>query len=229
MTILDAVLAFAVVAGLLTLVPGLDTALVLRSSLTRTRPYAWATAVGVATGAMVWGIAAAVGISALLTASEVAYRVLTVAGAGYMIWLGASMLWKSFRRDGDPREGTAATPPAAASPWQGWMVGAGTNLLNPKVGVFYIATIPQFLPPGVSPLLMGAVLAGVHCALSLAWFAVLILGGGYARRWLGNTRGVAVIDRITGVVLGAFGGKLLIDSFAGGPPSSLALPSTVRY
>ncbi|VXB83247.1 LysE family translocator [Citricoccus sp. K5] len=229
MTILDAVLAFAVVAGLLTLVPGLDTALVLRSSLTRTRPYAWATAAGVATGAMVWGIAAAVGISALLTASEVAYRVLTVAGAGYMIWLGASMLWKSFRRDDDPIEGTAAAPPAAASPWQGWMVGAGTNLLNPKVGVFCIATIPQFLPPGVSPLLMGAGLAGVHCALSLAWFAVLILGGGYARRWLANTRGMAVIDRITGVVLGAFGGKLLIDSFAGGPPSSLALPGTVRY
>lgn len=81
MTVLDALLAFAVVAGLLTLVPGLDTALVLRSTLTQTRPYAWATAAGVATGAMVWGIAAAVGVSALLTASELAYRLLTAAGA----------------------------------------------------------------------------------------------------------------------------------------------------
>ncbi len=60
----------------------------LRSSLTRSRPYAWATALGVATGAMVWGIAAAVGISALLTASDLAYRVLTIAGAAYMLWLG---------------------------------------------------------------------------------------------------------------------------------------------
>lgn len=90
-TILDAVLAFAVVAGLLTLVPGLDTALVLRPTLTRTRPYAWATAGGVATGAMVWGVAAAVGVSALLAASELAYRILTLAGAGYMIWLGSGV------------------------------------------------------------------------------------------------------------------------------------------
>lgn len=70
--------AFAVVAGLLTLVPGLDTARLLRSSLTRTRPYAWTPAAGVATGAMAWGIAAAVGLSALLAASDLAYRVHTL-------------------------------------------------------------------------------------------------------------------------------------------------------
>lgn len=220
MTILDAVLAFAVVAGLLTLVPGLDTALVLRSSLTRTRPYAWATAAGVATGAMVWGIAAAVGVSALLTASEVAYRVLTTAGAGYMLWLGASMIWKSFRGNAGHATGEAPVPGVAGSPWQGWLVGAGTNLLNPKVGVFYIATIPQFLPAGTSPLVMGAVLAGVHCALSLTWFAVLILGGGYARRWLASPRALAVIDRVTGLVLLAFGGKLITESLPSGPSAS---------
>lgn len=212
MTILDAVLAFAVVAGLLTLVPGLDTALVLRSSLTRTRPYAWATALGVATGAMAWGIAAAVGISALLTASELAYRLLSTAGAAYMLWLGAAMIWKSFRPKTD--HGAAGTPAPAVSTswWQGWMVGAGTNLLNPKVGVFYIATIPQFLPDGTSPLLMGAVLAGVHCVLTLSWFAALIFGGSYARRWLGNPKALAMVDRLTGLVLVAFGGKLVADS-----------------
>ncbi|WP_323959542.1 LysE family translocator [Arthrobacter sp. JZ12] len=212
MTVLDAVLAFAVVAGLLTLVPGLDTALVLRSALTRTRSYAWATALGVATGAMTWGVAAAVGISALLAASEMAYRVLTMAGAAYMIWLGASMIWKSFRR-GSLQHGPAgvAAPAATGSSWQGWLIGAGTNLLNPKVGVFYIATIPQFLPDGSAPLLMGAVLAGVHCVLTMAWFAALIVGGGYARRWLSNPRSLAVIDRLTGLVLVGFGGKLLGD------------------
>ncbi|WP_334683919.1 LysE family translocator [Arthrobacter sp. CAN_A214] len=216
--ILDAVLAFAVVAGLLTLVPGLDTALVLRSSLTRTRSYAWATALGVATGAMAWGTAAAVGISALLTASELAYRVLTVGGASYMLWLGASMIWKSFRRraNNDPYEANP-TSVEPASAWHGWLVGAGTNLLNPKVGVFYIATIPQFLPEGTSPLLMGAMLAGVHAGLSMTWFAALIIGGGYARRWLSNPRSLAVIDRITGLVLVAFGGKLLTDALPSNP------------
>ena len=135
MTPLDAVLAFALVAGLLTLVPGLDTALVLRSSLTRTRPYAWATAAGIATGAMAWGIAAAVGVSALLTASELAYRVLTTAGAVYMCWLGVSMIRRSIR-DGAVSFPTADTGEVAeGSPWRGYLVGTGTNLLNPKVGV----------------------------------------------------------------------------------------------
>ncbi|MDO4917966.1 LysE family translocator [Kocuria sp.] len=151
MTVLDAVLAFALVAGLLTLVPGLDTALVLRSTLTRTRSYAWATALGVATG-------------------------------------------------------------------------AGTNLLNPKVGVFYIATIPQFLPGGVSPLLMGALLAGVHGLLTMVWFGVIILGGGYARRWLSDPRALRVVDRVTGVVLIGFGVKLVVDAI---PSGAVALGRTL--
>ncbi|MDI3329759.1 MAG: LysE family translocator [Micrococcus sp.] len=235
MPLLDAVLAFAVVAGLLTLVPGLDTALVLRSSLTRTRAYAWATALGVATGAMVWGIAAAVGISALLAASGLAYRVLTIAGAAYMLWLGASMIWSSFRGTKAPVDaavtGAVEGPggwsgePAAApagSPWRGWLTGAGTNLLNPKVGVFYIATIPQFLPEGISPLLMGAALAGVHAVLTMTWFAVLIIGGRYARRWLSSPRSLSVIDRVTGVVLMGFGGALLAEALTGAAPDGVA-------
>lgn len=211
-TPLDAILAFAVVAGLLTLVPGLDTALVLRSSLTQSRCYAWATAAGVATGAMIWGIAAAVGISALLTASEVAYRVLTTVGAAYMCFLGGSMIWRSIRdrRMHVPITDTAAT--AGGSPWRGWLIGAGTNLLNPKVGVFYIATIPQFLPAGTSPLPMGAALAGMHGALTLIWFGLLITAGTFARHRLANPAVLDIIDRVTGLILLGVGGKLLTDS-----------------
>lgn len=216
MTTLDAILAFAVVAGLLTLVPGLDTALVLRSSLTQSRRYAWATAAGVATGAMAWGIAAAVGISALLTASEVAYRALTTAGAAYMCYLGGSMIWRSIRdrRMHVPATGTTATAAtqAASSPWRGWFIGAATNLLNPKVGVFYIATIPQFLPEGTAPLSMGAALAGVHGALTLIWFGLLITAGALARHRLANPKTLNVIDRMTGLILIGFGGKLLTGS-----------------
>ncbi|MGQ1799100.1 LysE family translocator [Kocuria oceani] len=223
MTILDAVLAFAVVAGLLTLVPGIDTALVLRASLSRTRGYAVATALGVATGVMLWGIAAAVGISALLMASQLAYRVLTTAGAVYMLWLGASMLWKSFRAHPVEAATAPVVPALAPSRWRGWSIGVGSNVLNPKAGVFYIAVIPQFLPAGISPMLMGAVLAGVHCVLFLTWCAVLILGSGYARRWLNTPRSLAIIDRVTGIVLIGFGGKLTLDSLPTGPISASAM------
>lgn len=200
------------VAGLLTLVPGIDTALVLRSSLTRSRAYAFSTAVGISTGAMVWGVAAAVGVSALLAASELAYRALTLAGAAYMVWLGASLLWKS-RKGAAPGTAAAAalSAPARDSLFKGWLTGAGTNLLNPKVGVFYIATIPQFIPAGTSPLLVGVVLAGVHCVLTMAWFALLIFGTGYASRWLQGPRSVRIIDRVTGTVLVGFGVKLALE------------------
>lgn len=212
MTVLDAILAFALVAGLLTLVPGLDTSLVLRASLARTRSHAWATALGIATGAMIWGVAAAAGISALLAASEWAYRLLTTAGAAYMLMLGAVLIWKAARRGG-ASGGREPDPAPARSPlWRGYLVGVGTNLLNPKVGVFYIATIPQFLPAGTSPLLMGAALAAVHGSLTLLWFGLVIIGGTHARRALTNPRALTAIDCLTGLVLIGFGATLLSDA-----------------
>jgi threonine/homoserine/homoserine lactone efflux protein len=211
---MTAVLSFALVAGLLTLVPGLDTALVLRSSITKTRSFAFATALGISTGAMIWGVAAAVGVSALLAASELAYRMLTLAGAAYMMWLGASLLWKTLRQKNlpaTPAGEAAALIPGKNDLFRGWLTGTGTNVLNPKVGVFYIATIPQFIPAGVSPLLMGIVLAGVHCLLAMVWFTLLIFGTGYAARWLKGARSIRTIDSITGTVLVGFGLKLALE------------------
>ncbi len=223
-TILEAVLSFAVVAGLLTLIPGLDTALVLRSSLTKSTRFAWETALGVATGAMVWGIAAAVGLSALLAASEALYRIITFAGIGYLLYLGVTMLVRSirsFHANGrlSLREAATSTSEEAAAlkmstadnPWRGWLMGTTTNLLNPKVGVFYIATIPQFLPADVSPLLMGILLAGVHAALTLAWFTLIILASRFAAKWLSNQRSVSIIDGMTAVILMIFGGTMLTE------------------
>ena len=214
MTITQAVLSFAVIAGLLTLVPGIDTALVLRSSISRSRSYAFATALGINTGAIVWGVAAAVGVSALLAASELAYRILTLAGAAYMIWLGASLLWKSRRR-GTTADAPPVPEPAAAAGsrqlFRGWLTGTGTNLLNPKVGVFYIATIPQFIPAGASPLGMGILLAGVHCIMGMAWFTALIFGTQLMSRWLKGPRSIRIIDRITGTVLVGFGLRLALE------------------
>ena len=95
--------------------------------------------------------------------------------------------------------------------FRGWLTGTGTNLLNPKVGVFSIATIPQFIPAGAPPLLMGVFLAGVHCVLGLAWSSFLIYGVGLASRWLKGTCSVKVIGRITGTVLVGFGLRLALE------------------
>lgn len=213
-TLMTAALSFALVAGLLTLVPGLDTALVFRSSISKSRSFAFATALGINTGAMIWGMAAAVGVSALLAASEFAYRILTLAGASYMVWLGASLLWTCLRKAKEPDIPAGEAPALSTGKddlFRGWLTGTGTNLLNPKVGVFYIATIPQFIPSGTSPLLMGILLAGVHCLLAMAWFTLLIFGTGYAARWLKGARSIRIVDGMTGTVLVGFGLKLALE------------------
>ena len=98
MTITSAILSFALVAGLLTIVPGLDTALVLRAAITQGTRAAFATALGVSTGALVWGIAAAVGVSALLSASTHLYTAVRIVGAVYLVWMGIGLLRKALSR-----------------------------------------------------------------------------------------------------------------------------------
>jgi threonine/homoserine/homoserine lactone efflux protein len=205
MTVGAAVLGFAAVAAALTVTPGLDTALVLRASLTRSRREATATAAGIVAGLFVWGAAAAVGISALLTASELAYDVLRWAGAAYLVCFGVRLLVRALRR------GVVAEEPGngdGGSAWRAARLGLTTNLLNPKVGVFYAALLPQFLPDGSDPLLVGLLLAGVHAVLSVVWFGLLIGLASVFSRWLRRPGTVRAIDGVTGVALVGFGLRL---------------------
>ena len=205
----EAMLSFAAVAAVLTIIPGMDTAMVLRSAISHGRAYAYATGLGINAGAMAWGIAAAAGASALLAASAVAFTAMKLAGATYMVWLGGSLLWKSWRHD---RSLELAPPASAGSLVNSWVRGATTNLLNPKVGIFYMALIPQFIPEGSAPVLMGIVLAGVHNILGLAWFTALILGTHVFRRWLQAPRVARATDRITGAALVGFGTVLALEA-----------------
>jgi threonine/homoserine/homoserine lactone efflux protein len=200
------VLTFAVVALALTLTPGLDTALVLRAALTRGRRDAAATAAGIVAGLFVWGAAAAVGISALLTASQLAYDVLRYAGAAYLVWFGLRLLVRAVRA------APAAEPSGVAdsSPWRAARQGLATNLLNPKVGVFYVALLPQFLPAGANPLAVGLLLAGVHALISVVWFALLITLASALGRWLRRPATVRAIDGVTGTTLIGLGVRLAI-------------------
>jgi threonine/homoserine/homoserine lactone efflux protein len=209
-TLAAAVMGFGLIALLLTITPGLDTALVLRAAITRGRPDAFATALGVIGGLVAWGAGAAVGVSALLTASTVAYDALRLVGAAYMLWLGGRMLWRRARQKADVIPG--AGPAEAVGAWRSARAGLLTNLLNPKVGAFYVSALPQFLPPGISPLGAGLLLACVHAALSLAWFTVLILGAVAMRRWLQRPRVGRSVEGATGIALIGFGLRLALPS-----------------
>jgi threonine/homoserine/homoserine lactone efflux protein len=218
MDTITALWSFALVVGLLTLTPGLDTALILRTAALRSRREAWGVVLGIQVGTLAWGTLSSLGVSALLTASHTAYEVLRVAGAGYLLWMGGRMLWGSVRRqsgaaaaaDDDAAVTAADTAVAGGGLLLGLRRGALTNLLNPKVGVFYVAVLPQFIPAGAPHLAMGILLTCVHVTEGLIWSAVLVAFAGVLRNWLRRPVARRVMDRITGVVVVGFGLRLAL-------------------
>lgn len=204
MTTLQAILAFIAAASILTLTPGVDTAMVLRTTAAGgARPAAFA-ALGVALGCMIWGVAVSIGLGALLAASPIAYTGVKWAGAAYLFYLGIQLLL----RPRSQMEGGADS--SGVNAWQVLRQGLLTNLLNPKVGVFYITFLPQFVPAGTSVALFSFALAAIHVLLSVIWFAILIAATVPMGRLLRRPAVVRGLDRVTGGVFVAFGAKLAL-------------------
>ncbi len=145
MTVTQSLLSFLLAAGLLTLTPGLDTALVLRTATVEGGRQATRAALGINVGLLLWGSAVAFGLGALLGASEAAFTALKWAGAAYLFWLGLQLAVGPRARLAPALE----TPSAPGGRWGWFWKGLLGNLLNPKVGVFYVSFLPQFVPQGM--------------------------------------------------------------------------------
>jgi threonine/homoserine/homoserine lactone efflux protein len=201
------VLAFALLAALLTITPGVDTALVIRATLAGGRAVGVRTACGVCTGVVTWGLLSAVGVSAVLTASRVAYDVLRAAGAAYLLYLGVRTLLATRRDDAAVVDDAAARSRLRAP----FRVGMLTNLLNPKVGVFYVTLLPQFIPSGAPVLPVSLLLAGIHAVEGIIWLglvAVVVSRVGAVMRRASVRR---ALERVTGVVLIGFGARVALE------------------
>ncbi|MER8184605.1 LysE family translocator [Kitasatospora sp. NPDC094015] len=204
--------SFALVVGLLTLTPGLDTALILRTAALGRRRRAWGVVLGIQTGTFAWGTLTSLGVTALLTASQLGYQALRWAGAGYLLWMGARMLRDTWRRGPGPAEAEEPELPAGRdSLREGWRQGTLTNLLNPKVGVFYVAVLPQFIPAGAPHLATGELLTSVHLLLGLLWSGVLVGFAQALRGWLRRPSARRTLDRVTGTVIAGFGLRLALE------------------
>lgn len=206
---MDGLVGFAVVAGMLTMLPGLDTAQVLRSATLGGPRMAYATLAGIIGGVFVWGVAAAVGIGALLEASRTAYDALQLAGAGYLLHTGGRILWDARR----PVESTDLG--AGDGTRAGWVPTFARALLitltNPKVGLYYVAMLAPFLPEGVPPVLGGLLLAGIHNLEVIAWYGVLIWGANLAREVFARPRVRRWMELVSGVALVGFGLRVVFD------------------
>ncbi|MBU6289244.1 MAG: LysE family translocator [Chloroflexi bacterium] len=205
----DGLLGFAVVAGMLTMLPGLDTAQVLRSATLGGPRVAYATLAGILGGVFIWGAAAAIGVGALLEASRLAYYALQLGGAAYLIYTGARIVWAA--RHPAPSTDLGAGEGARAG-WVATFVRALViTLTNPKVGLFYVAMLAPFLPDGVPPVAGGLLLAGIHNLEALAWYSVLIWGANLAREAFARPRVRQWMERVSGVALVGFGVRVAFD------------------
>jgi threonine/homoserine/homoserine lactone efflux protein len=206
MTVAQALATFCIAAGLLTIAPGLDTALILRTAAAESQRDATLAGLGIVLGCLTWGAAVALGLGALLAASEVAFTVLKWAGALYLVWLGVNLLLR-------PRSHFAFDLAAATgSPGNRNWLGRGylTNLLNPKVGVFYVSFLPQFLPSHVPAGPFIFLLAALHALMGVLWFGLLIIATRPIARTLKRPAVVRRLDRLTGIVFVSFGVKLAL-------------------
>lgn len=199
---------FALFAAVLTITPGLDTLLVLRTTAVSGRGAGLGAVVGIAMGCLVWAVASAVGVTALLAASRAAFEVLRVAGVAYLCWLGGRALWQARR----PYPQSASIEAPAHTSWnRALRIGLTTNLLNPKVGVFYLSVMPQFLPTGMNPLTGSVLLGAIHVGEGLVWLTAVVVAVNLARAWLTRPAVRRRLEQVTGVLLLGFGLKLALD------------------
>lgn len=205
MTVNDSLFAFSLAALLLTLTPGLDTALILRTACAEGGKKAFHAALGIDAGCFVWGALVALGLGALLAVSEMAYTVLKVCGAVYLSWLGLQLLIR-------PRSSFSNGDDNNVSQGSWFIRGMLGNVLNPKMGIFYVSFLPQFIPAGHSPLIWTFILVSIHVAIGTIWSVTLILSTHFASAVLKKSRVVRVMDRATAGLFLCFAAKLAIST-----------------
>jgi len=184
--------------------PGPDTALTIRNTLLGGRAGGVATAAGVALGQATWSVATSAGIAALLVAAEPAFVALKLAGAAYLVLLGAQALVSALRL-GRSTEAAATLQRAGLRPATALHQGAVSNLTNPKMAVFFPSLLPQFVLPNMSSFAALLTLGLIFCVMTLSWLTVYAFVVARAGDVLRRARVRRVVEGLTGTVLVAFG------------------------
>ncbi|HDR9040851.1 TPA: LysE family translocator [Burkholderia vietnamiensis] len=199
---------FVLAVFLLNITPGPDTAYIVGRSIAQGRDAGLMSALGISAGACVHTLACAFGLTALLAASAAAFTAIKLAGAAYLIYLGVRMI--IAKQDGAPAPAAAAQPIAAKPLRQLFMQGFWTNVLNPKVVLFFVSFFPQFVSAG-SPhkALAFLALGSVFVVMSTVWSCIVVwIAGGVTQRFSGKSGVKKWLDRTVGSAFVGLGLRL---------------------
>jgi threonine/homoserine/homoserine lactone efflux protein len=196
---------FLAVATLVVVTPGPDMTLVARNTFAGGRISGLATSAGTCSGLFVHATAAALGLSAVLLASSQAFTVVKLAGGAYLIFLGIRAIIGAGRETSFG-EGAKATDPGGA-----YRQGVLTNVLNPKVAVFFLSLLPQFVDPGPGFTWRLLLLSGLFILMGLLWLTVYTLALHAVGAFVGRPSVKTVIETVTGAVLVTLGLRLALQ------------------
>lgn len=200
-------LAFIPVAAILTITPGSDTMLVVNNTLTRSTADGLCTVAGINAGLLVHALASALGLSMILMNSATAFEMVKMAGALYIIYLGIQSLRSSRTQEEAEFSAKRCSKGIAASVREGFL----TNVLNPKVAVFYLALLPQFISPGESILRQSLLLMAIHFSMGIIWFSFVTLALGRIRHLLSGGKFKKRLEALSGVVFIGLGLKMALS------------------
>ncbi len=212
MNLAHALLAYAIPAALITMLPGPDTAMVLATAVKAGRRAAVRAAWGVGTGLLVWGAAAAAGLAAALRSSAVVYDGFRLACAAYLVFLAVQAL-RAARRESPAGEDQLTTARHGRLPSVGWGYRRAllTCVLNPKLGVFFVVFLPQFIPPGAAVGSTSLALAALQAVEAVLWYLLLGRVAAVAGGLLDRRRVRVWLDRVTAAVFLGFGLRLAAE------------------
>jgi RhtB (resistance to homoserine/threonine) family protein len=202
--------AFVAASILLILTPGIDTALVTRNTVSTNPKGGWLTACGIVNGILIHTLAAGLGLSAILMTSSRLFEVVKIIGAIYLIFLGINSL--RHRQDRQVIQGELPETPNRLLPFRLYRQGLLTNLLNPKVALFFLTFLPQFTDTNAGFFHQVLLLGLTYSGLTLGWFACYILLMSRIKGWIMRPKVQQYMEKVTGLVLIGFGLKLATET-----------------
>jgi len=200
---LNDLLTFLLLSSFVVMSPGVDTALITKRTVSEGRTSGYRMAMGITAGSLVHTFAAAFGLSAILMQSALAFEIVKYVGAIYLIYLGVSSFMTRKKQETEENLKDQIKPGQSA-----FKQGLLSNVLNPKVAMFFLTFLPQFVTPGSSSIQQLLMMGVIYTFLSISWFFVYVFFINYLRSWLLSAKVQRAMDRATGLVLIGFGVKL---------------------